>query len=389
MNVTRSTINNNNKIWLKYYSTTNTKLLISNAQENLYQLLEENDRSSYIISHYIPEPCRNSFLAIRAFNFEINKINQGGSNSQSIAYKASNQLSNTLGASTSDLKFKFWSDLLLKVFTSNSNQLDFGEPIAILLKDGLNNNLNLDLTCFQKFLQTRRLFIKNNGTFKSINDICSYGEGTYSQLNYLTQGLLLSSSISPSSIELLENSKILQNLLSDISAHIGQATAIGSMIIALQYYAKSRNQIILPIDLMNENELSQEELLKLFQGYNNDNSNDIKEKLKNIVFAMATTANDHLLSASDKLNKSKLEIKEVINKVNNGEINSRLISGNYPKWRGDIPDALFIPFMINIPTNLYLKKLEKYDFDVFNSKLHQKEWRLAWTSFKNYYRRSI
>lgn len=367
--------------------SSNYQSILHNAQENVNQLLESSDRSSYILAQYIPEPARNSFLAIRAFNLEINKINEGGSNALSRASRASTQMSNTLGVSTADMKFKFWSDLLLRVFTEDPRtETDLGEPIAILLRDGLKNDFNLDISYFQTFLQTRRQFVKNGGSFQSVNDICSYGEGTYSQLNYLTQGLLLSPSISPSAIRLLEYSPELQSLLSDIAAHIGQATAVSSMILGVPYYAQTRNQVTLPVDLMTENDLSQESVLRLCQGHTSDDSVDntrIKEKLKEVVYQTAITANDHVITARDKLSKVRLKIEEVAL----AHSDDKLLVQQSRNWRRNVPDVIFTPMMVSIPTVLYLNKLERCDFDIFHSKLNQKEWRLAWTSFKDYYKR--
>ncbi|KAK6896563.1 NADH dehydrogenase (ubiquinone) complex I, assembly factor 6 [Candida tropicalis] len=371
----------------KRFLSTNYQSILHNAQENVNQLLESSDRSSYILAQYIPEPARNSFLAIRAFNLEINKINEGGSNAQSRASRASSQMSSTLGVSTADLKFKFWSDLLLRVFTEDSrNETDLGEPIAILLRDGLRNDFNLDISYFQKFLQTRRQFLKNGGTFQTTNDICSYGEGTYSQLNYLTQSLLLSPSISPSVIRLLEYSPELQSLLSDIAAHIGQATAVSSMILGVPYYAQTRNQVTLPVELMTAHDLSQESVLRLCQGHAGEDVSEesrVKEKLQEVVYQTAITANDHIITARDKLAKAS----STIGKVLESHANDRLLAQQSKNWRKNIPDVIFTPMMVGIPTVLYLNRLEKCDFDIFHRKLKQKEWRLAWTSFKDYYKR--
>lgn len=379
-------ISRNRYVGKRLFSS-NYQSILHNAQENVNQLLESSDRSSYILAQYIPEPARNSFLAIRAFNLEINKINEGGSNALSRASRASTQMSNTLGVSTADMKFKFWSDLLLRVFTEDPRtETDLGEPIAILLRDGLKNDFNLDISYFQTFLQTRRQFVKNGGSFQSVNDICSYGEGTYSQLNYLTQGLLLSPSISPSAIRLLEYSPELQALLSDIAAHIGQATAVSSMILGVPYYAQTRNQVTLPVDLMTENDLSQESVLRLCQGHTNDDTVDntrIKEKLKEVVYQTAITANDHVITARDKLSKARLKIEEVVSTHSD----DKLLVQQSRNWRRNIPDVIFTPMMVSIPTVLYLNKLERCDFDIFHSKLNQKEWRLAWTSFRDYYKR--
>ncbi|KAI3402525.2 hypothetical protein KGF56_004617 [Candida oxycetoniae] len=364
--------------------------LIHRSVENVNQLLEKSDRSSYILAQYVPEPARNTFLAIRAFNLEVNKIHDGGKNVNSRAFQASNQMAQTLQVSTADLKFKFWSDLVLRVFTgdANTSSQELGEPIAMLLRDGLRNGLNLDISYFQQFLQTRRHFIKNNAIFNTTNDICSYGEGTYSQLNYLTQGLLLSPSISPSSIKLLELSNDLQTLVTDISAHIGQATAIASMINGLRFYASSRNQVTLPVDLMTKNNLSQESVLRLFQGHITDTSDDefeIRDCLKQVVYETSIVANDHMLTARKKLADFKVQVRDVINSHRKDE----LLSKYSKNWRGNVPDTIFTPMMIGIPTSLYLRKLEKYDFDILNPRLQQREWRLAWTSFRDYYKRTI
>lgn len=371
----------------RFYSTPGESYQsqIYRASENINTLLERNDRSSYILAQYIPEPARNAFLAIRAFNLEINKINDGGNNPNTVASQASSQISSSMGISTVDIKIKFWSDLLSSIFTDPYSDKNIGEPIAFLLRDALRNDLNLDISYFHQFLQTRLHFLKNK-SFNTVQDICSYGEGTYSQLNYLTQGLLLSPSISPSSVSLLENSPKLQSLVSDIAAHIGQATAVSSMILGLAYYSKSRNQVTLPIDIMTKFELSQESLLRLSQGHiqNENEINEIREKLKNVVFETAITANDHILTVRDKLNKSRSEISEIVSGTND-----KLIKSNSKRWKKSIPDAIFTPFMVGIPATLYLKKLERCDFDVFHKKLQEPEWRLAWSSFKSYYQRSI
>jgi len=175
--------------------------------------------------------------------------------------------------------------------------------------------------------------------------------------------------------------------VNDIAAHIGQATAVSSMILGVQYYGSQRNKVTLPVDLMTKYDLSQESLLRLCQGHVNDDNEvaEIKEQLKNIVFDTAVTANDHLLSARDKLSKCQAEIVEVVN----ANKQDKLVGSQFKKWKRNIPDALFTPFMVAIPTSLYLQKLQKCDFDIFHGKLQQKEWRLPWTSFRSYYQRKI
>lgn len=357
--------------------------------ENLNVLLEKNDRSSYLLAQYLPEPCRNAFLAIRAFNLEVNKINDGGNKSGSVASMASSQLSSQIGVSTADLKLKFWLDMLTRVFSNpyaggNNGRDDLGEPIAFVLRDAVRNDLHLDISYFHQFLQTRRHFLRNRPGFSNVEEICAYGEGTYSQMNYQTQALLLLPSISPSAIELLEESTTLQSSVSDIAAHIGQATAVSLMLLGLRYYAAHRNQVTLPVDLMAKHDVSQEDVLRLCQGHADSSEAEIRDKLKNVVYDTAVAANDHMLSARSKLEAAKEEIREVV-----GSTSNELVGSHARRWRKMVPDVVFTPFMVSIPTTLYLEKLERNDFDIFSKKMEQKEWRLAYRSFRSYYLRKI
>ena len=112
---------------------------------------------------------------------------------------------------------------------------------------------------------------------------------------------------------------------------------------------------------------------------------EAQEKLQNVVFETAVTANDHLLSARLKLK----QVREDIQKLVQSKPHDNLLQRSQKKWRKGIPDVIFIPFMNAIPTSLYLEKLEKNDFNIYSPKLKQKEWRLGWRSFRNYYKRAI
>ena len=359
---------------------------LQGSRENVYKLLERHDRSSYILSQYIPDPARDAFIAIRAFLFEVNKINDGGSGGNTVSSQASSHLSGTMGLSTADMKFKFWSDNLNKVFVNPESSGNIGEPITMLLRNSLKEDINLDISYFYQVLQTRRHFLQTR-SFKTIEDMCSYGEGVHSQLNYATQAALLSPIISPSSIRLLELSEDLQSNVSDIAAHIGQASSISSMILGLPYYSKTKNIITLPIQVMNKHDLSQESVSRALQGHTKDEEElkHVSEKLKNCLFDTTVAANDHIITARTKLQQIKQEIPEIIQQ----HPEESTILKQKLKWRKNIPDSLFVPMMSALPVSLYLEKLEKYDFDLFNKRLNQQEWRLPWRSFRAYYLRFI
>lgn len=349
---------------------------IAHAREDVNQLLQNQDRSSYILSKYVPEPVRDGFLAIRGFNLEVNKIHNNTS--------ASNELNQRMGITTADMKFKFWSDLLTRVFSNPMSDANVGEPIAELVRDGIRRNANLDISYFHQVLQTRRHFL-NTGGFGTVEDVCSYGEGTYSQLNYAIQALVLSPGVSPSAIRLLEHSPELQAEVSDIAAHIGQATAVTSMILGAIFYAGSRNLITLPEAVLTKHDVSQETLFRLAQGHlDHSDSVEPRKQLQNVVYEVATTANDHMLTARHKLARMREDIGAIVSTTKD-----EVVRGKYKSWNRGIPDVIYTPFMAGIPTALYLERLERNDFDLFSTGMAKKEWRLGWRSYWGYYRRGI
>lgn len=349
---------------------------LQSARVNVKSALEKYDRSSFILSAYVPEPARDAFLAIKAFNVEISKIN------------TRNNFVNMGGITSVDLKFKFWSDFLAKVFRNPYNNDKITEPSMFLLRDALRNELTLNIDYFNTYLNSKKYFLQNSN-FQDTDSICSYGEGTNSQLIYLQQALLLSPSISPSAISLLEESTYLQNLVSDIAAHIGQANAIASNLLSLKYYAK-QEQIVLPVDVMAEQELSQDSLI----GYINDQGKpdfqkniELEEKLKNVIFTVSTRANDHLLTSRYKLDKAKEEIQKIVNQTDND-----LIQKYSKSWKKGVPDVIFVPFMNSIPAEIFINNLQKKDFNILDATLtnsNWNRWRIVWKSFYNYHQRLI
>jgi len=75
--------------------------------------------------------------------------------------------------------------------------------------------------------------------------------------------------------------------------------------------------------------------------------------LKDVAFAIAMRANDHLITAREMLEKA-------------GE-----------EGRG----VAFASFLPAVSTSLYLSRLEKVDFDVFHPSLARREWKLPWKAY--------
>lgn len=350
------------------YTSTKTSSLdpytkkVSKSRFDCIDQLKKVDPSTLLISKFYPAYIQDSLIGLKSFNLELSKISFGH---QPGSTDKSRQFNN--------LKFEFWKnqlDKLMKLNLSNANEimLSINEPSTILLADSILKDLNFDKSMLSQMISSHSHFYNNNSTsgFRSIDDICSFGEGTTSQINYIMQSISLSENLtgfSTKGINLLkDSSNDLRNSLSEISGHLGQATSICSFLIGLKYFAEKKNTLMIPSDLLIKYDLSEEETIRLILG--TESNKESKDKLKDVIFEMATKANDHILTARSKLNN----LKDVWN-------------------LRKLPDCIYLPIMNGIPSILFLEKLEGVDFDILHTKLQTKEWRLPfkawWYHFKS------
>jgi NADH dehydrogenase [ubiquinone] 1 alpha subcomplex assembly factor 6 len=326
---------------VRWASTIGPSMDLSGAREHCLKLLKEQDRSSYILHSYIPAKARDAFIGVRAFNIETSKIADSAKKQE-----------------FAKMRFEFWKGLVQKALspslTPHSLHTVPAEPVAMMLAHAnAVDNITLSRRFFITSLQTRETFM-NNPPFRNVDKMASYGEGTYSQLNYLTQELLYS--ISPKSSEFLNQNPTLIEDLETVVAHIGQATGIATFLRGYNFFVSRKRFVPLPVDVMAKYDISQEQVLR---------GEAPQHAIADVVFETATRANDHLISARTELNK----------------LNESL--------DGTIPDSMFLPAMTSIPVQLYLEKLEKYNFNILDPKLQKNEWRLPYRSYKAYNLRKI
>lgn len=350
---------------------------LATARKACLEALRQYDKSSYVLSAYVPEPARDAYIAIRAFNLELSKITGSDPN------QVNQRLKSSLGFTSTDLRIKFWEDMLLKLFQDPFADRVIGEPVGILLRDALRNELKFDPSHFDQMLSTRNDFLQRQ-EFRTVDEVCSYGEGQFSQLNYLEQDLLLSDQISPSTVSLVEQNDGIAILMREICAHLGQATGVATIVLATQYYARHTNRIYLPVDVMASYDLSQEDLLRLFQGHEDIDKERITTQLKDVVYETCITANDHLLTARSKLK----QVKELTAKFLDTTSDAMILERS-KNWKCGLPDCLFVPFMNAIPLHGYLHALEKNDFNIVDSKFENSYWKLVYKSYSSYKSRTI
>ena len=189
--------------------------------------------------------------------------------------------------------------------------------------------------------------------FPTINSLENYSENTYSSINYL----------------LLESLHIHSTPIDHIAGHIGKAAGISAILRGVQFAAfpppptkptpshvqfssGSQAAVLLPLDVCAHHRLRQEDVFRLAGN---------APGLKDVVFEIATRANDHLLTARRMIKEARAE----------GKLG----------FRGDWGVLLSA-----LPVRNFLRSLEKVDFDVFDPRLARKDWKLPFSAYWAYKR---
>lgn len=322
------------------------------------RLVEQHDRLAYILAQYLPEPVQPTQYALRALAIEVNRI-------------STHTKAQAAGHDAAALKFAFWSDMLTRVWGSPWSAREVGEPVGTVFRQALRDGLPLPLEPLLVYLQTRLHHLRHP-SFATTELLCAYGEGTYSQLTYVLQAGCLDESIAPTAVRALELAPEAQRLFGEVAAHIGQATGVATMLAGARYYAE-REEVVVPELELAQVGVSQETAVRML----------IKEEpesdeLRAAVFATATTANDHLLTASSKLKEATEAFTAAV-----AQLPPTRITRAYGRH---LPLALYTPLMGALPTQLYLERLQSADFSLVAT---LRPSALAWRSWWAHRRRRI
>ena len=223
----------------------------------------------------------------------------------------------------------------------------------------------------------------DNRPFVSLMDLETYAENTYSTLLYLTLQSLPLSSLT----------------LDHLASHIGKAAGIATVLRGLPLAAfpappnqhfnseglspgvqemrrgRQTGSVVLPLDVMAECGVREEDVLR--QGSR-------AKGLKDAVFKVATRGSDHLITARSMLRN--IQKGEDVGHAfeYEGEDGHEYGDPDGRKGNGgpkDEVDRAFGVMMPAVSTHLWLRSLEKVDFDIFNEGLRKREWRLPWNAW--------
>ena len=284
---------------------------------------------------------------------------------------------------------QFWRDTINSAFEDRPAQ----QPVAILLSHVLSRLRNenegkkapLTKNWFMRIIDAREKYLDNR-PFVSLADLESYAENTYSTLLYLTLQSLPLHSIT----------------LDHLASHIGKASGIAAVLrglplLAFPPPAKSHSNssglspsvqearegsrqgsVVLPLDVMAECRVREEDVLR--QGAE-------APELRDAVFQVATRASDHLITARSMLHNVKKGQDVDHGFEHQGEEGHEYINEQKENKGQEELDRGFGVLMPAVATEIWLRRLESVDFDIFHQSLRRREWTLPWKAWLAYRRR--
>ncbi|RPB15918.1 hypothetical protein P167DRAFT_557138 [Morchella conica CCBAS932] len=276
----------------------------------------KHDYASHLTTALMHPLARDAHLAIRAFNIDTALIDDA-----------------VTSVAVGRMRMQYWRDAVDATFSGRAP----AEPVAVLLGSVLRGGAPLGKGWFRKVIGCREQYL-GAVPFATLEDLEAYAEGTYGSLNYLS----------------LESFGVQSVALDHVASHIGKAVGIAAILRGMPLLAfptgagAGAGAVVFPLDVCAQHGLRQEDVLRKGSG---------AEGLRDAVFAVATRANDHLITA-------------------------RKMLGDYAGAEGK--GAPFGAFLSAVPTALYLERLEKVDFDPFDQSLQKRPWKLPWRAYRAY-----
>lgn len=306
-----------------------------------------------------------AYLAIRAFNIEVARIPDMVSNP-------------TVGS----FRMQFWRDTINATFEDHPPV----EPVAILLASVLANH-KMNKSWFMRLISSRERTLTHPG-YTNLAELEAYAENTFSMVLYLTLSAYPLKSLT----------------MDHLASHIGKAAGIcavlrGFPLLAFPspptHHANRTNAfaqlppssrpgvITLPLDVMSAAGVREEDVYR--QG-------PAAPGLRDAVFAVATRASDHLITARSML--QSVQRHEDLSHPYEHEHDEGHDYGQYgagvrlsaEKRRDEYQKGFSIVMGPAVSTQLWLDRLQKCDFDVFHAGLRRPDWKLplvAWWKHRN------
>ncbi|KAI9801174.1 MAG: hypothetical protein M1825_003448 [Sarcosagium campestre] len=330
------------------------------------------DAPSYTLQTFIPAPARDAYLSLRAFNISL----------ASIADTVRNPM-------VGSMRMQFWRDTIEATFRGAPPK----EPVAILLwhvltdlskrRENARTTPPLNKFWLLRIIKAREERL-SNPPFPTVDALETYAESTYSTLLYLTLSSLP-----------------LHSLAADhVASHIGKATGIATVLRGLPLIAfpgpephrdhsntsgslasytpapaRRQGTVTLPLDVMAEHGVVEERVLR---------EGPEAKGLRDAVFAVATRANDHLITAREMLRNlhdgsdvgHAFEHEGEEGHDYGGTQEAGVQTQTQSQSQLSEVKRGFGALMPAVATSIWLERLQRADFDVFRPELRRREWKL-------------
>jgi len=206
------------------------------------------------------------------------------------------------------MRIHFWKESLEKIYQGVPPH----SPIAFELAKAVSK-CNLTRRWLNRIIEGREEQILSDNSFPSVLAVEQRSEKTHSSV------LLLA----------VESLGVANVHADHAASHIGKAHGFVTLVRAVPFHS-SRNRVYLPTELMIKHHVSQEDVLRRCT----------EQKMKDLIFDLASEAHKHLQTASS--------------------------------FKKDIPKQAMVAFLPTVSINAYLKAIQRVDFNVFDSQLHQR-----------------
>lgn len=288
------------------------------------------------------------------------------------------------------MRMQFWRDAITRALAFTPPK----EPIALLLASAAaslsartDQRSRLSRSWLHRLVTTREQHL-SNPPFVDLQAMETYAENTYSTLMYLTLSALPMTSITAD----------------HIASHIGKAQGIAAVLRGLPHVAfppspkthspqnalggslpgGRQGSVSLPLDIMAEAGVREEEVMR---------KGGEAAGLKDAVFQVATRANDHLITAREML-RNVQKGQEVGHDFEHSddEEHARGREASPPpaiSAQASEVERSFGVFMPAISTQMWLDRLQKADFDIFDQSLMGGDWRLPWKAYWSFSRKTL
>ncbi|KAI8841023.1 isoprenoid synthase domain-containing protein [Chytriomyces cf. hyalinus JEL632] len=285
--------------------------MASRHLQHCLDTVRRSDWEHYVTSLFIPAHARAAVFAVRAFNCEV----------ASVRDSVSSQSKETIVAS---MRFQFWRDLVDGVYAGRP----VNHPIALALADAVETT-PISKHFLQRIISSREADFNAKSVYPTLASLEAYAEQSQSSLLYLQ----------------LEACGVQNFKVDHIASHIGKAIGISTILRGTPAHVQVR-QLYLPSDLLAQHHVSTEEIFR----------KGPSEPLSDVVFDVASVANDHVTTARSHIAESAA--------------------------KNEFPQIALTALLPAIGCDSYLQRLEKAQFDVFNPSLQSRDWKLLYQLWK-------